>query len=79
MGIGCSGHAPEYGDDVALEGGEGGVGIAGKGDDALPECERFAGALGDAVEDGLASERFERGPDVVSSSFGNASGEDDEI
>ena len=79
FGVGGAGHASEHGDDVALEGGEGGVRVAGEGNHAFPEGERFAGALGDAVEERFATEGFEGGADVVLAALGDAAGEDDEV
>ena len=53
--IRCSDHPTKKWDDVALEGGEGGIGVAGEGDDSFPEGEGLAGALGDTVKDGFSA------------------------
>lgn len=67
--IGFARHASKEGDDVALEGGEGGVRVAGEGDDAFPKRKWLAGALGDSVEDGFAAEGFEGGANAVFPAF----------
>lgn len=79
-----SAHRAERGQDILMKASEAGNGIAGEGEDRLAawthaKPERFARPLGDAMKYGGHTQRRQRGRNVVVTSLGDTSGDDQRI